>query len=78
MELRRAMTTLAIVVFVLTASSVKKVAPHGAETTMTTLAFVVFDGLGCSLGGSLSGVLYKTSKNTYKNDYAYLVSPDLL
>ena len=29
---------------------------------MTTLAFVIFDGLGCSLGGSLSGILYKTSK----------------
>jgi hypothetical protein len=43
---------------------------------MTTLAFVVFDGLGCSLGGSLSGVLYKTSKNLQKKDYAYHVSPD--
>ena len=33
------MTMLAFVVFVLTASSVKKVAPHRTETT---IAFVVF------------------------------------
>jgi hypothetical protein len=39
-----------------------QVAPPGAETTMTTLAFVIFDGLGCSIGGSVSGILYKTSK----------------
>jgi hypothetical protein len=39
-----------------------EVAPPGAETTMTTLAFVIFDGLGCSIGGSVSGLLYKTSK----------------
>jgi hypothetical protein len=36
------MKTLAFVVFVLTASSVKKEAPNGAETTITTMAIVVF------------------------------------
>jgi hypothetical protein len=36
------MTTLTFVVFVLTTYTVKKMAPHGAETTKTTLAFVVF------------------------------------
>ena len=35
-------------------------APPGAETTMTTLAFIMFDGLGCSLGGWASGWLYQT------------------
>ena len=34
-------------------------APPGAETTMTTLAFIMFDGLGCSLGGWVSGRLYQ-------------------
>ena len=36
-----------------------KSAPPGAETTMTTLAFIMFDGLGCSLGGWVSGWLYQ-------------------
>ena len=35
-------------------------APPGAETTMTTLAFIMFDGLGCSLGGWVSGWLYQS------------------
>lgn len=34
-------------------------APPGAETTMTTLAFLCFDGLGISLGGWVSGKLYQ-------------------
>ncbi len=42
MELRRLTTMLAFVGFVLTASSVKKVASHGAERTMITLAFAAF------------------------------------
>ena len=56
------MTKLAFVIFSISVI-VLKVAPPGAETTMTTLAFVIFDGLGCSIGGSVSGILYKTSNS---------------
>ena len=56
------MTTLSFVIFSISVI-VLKVAPPGAETTMTTLAFVIFDGLGCSIGGSVSGILYKTSNS---------------
>ena len=32
----------------------------GAETTMTALAFVCFDGIGSSVGGWSAGQLYKS------------------
>jgi len=37
-----------------------KIAPAGAETTMTALAFVCFDGIGSSVGGWSAGQLYKS------------------
>ena len=40
-------------------SGAAAVAPPGAHTTMTTLAFIMFDGVGSSLGGWASALLYQ-------------------
>ena len=40
-------------------SGAAAVAPPGAHTTMTTLAFIMFDGVGSSLGGWVSARLYQ-------------------
>ena len=37
----------------------------GAETTMTALAFVCFDGIGSSVGGWSAGQLYKSGIYLY-------------
>jgi hypothetical protein len=48
------MMALDFVTFFLTATSVKKVTPHRAEMTKTTLAFVVFVLTAYSVKGGVS------------------------
>ena len=45
------------------------IAPTGTETTMTALAWLMFDGVGGSMGGWLSAMIY----HQYGGSYMYCI-----